>query len=51
MAIIKKEAVKTLPSFDLHPFVDHPFEVRDDNEMSEKCHTKLNSVTIQKAIS
>ena len=35
MAIQKKEAVVTLASADLHPFVEHPFEVRDDDAMRE----------------
>lgn len=35
MAIQKKEAVVTLASADLHAFVDHPFEVRDDDAMRE----------------
>lgn len=35
MAIQKKEAVVTLASADLYPFVDHPFEVRDDDAMRE----------------
>lgn len=35
MTIQKKEAMVMLASKDLHPFVDHPFEVRDDMAMEE----------------
>ena len=31
----KNESVVTLSISELHPFVDHPFEVRDDDAMKE----------------
>ena len=31
----KPEVVEQIPLLDLHPFPDHPFQVRDDDAMQE----------------
>lgn len=36
----QEEVVVRLPLTDLHPFPDHPFQVRDDEEMKETTATR-----------
>lgn len=39
----KPEVVEQIPLLDLHPFPDHPFQVRDDDAMQETAESTQGS--------